>query len=231
MDRILLIENDAATRQTVAACSAALGSALETIVEPDREFDARLREGWALLLLAAALPGTDDLALLHRIRAASRAPVVLLVPPDNEIDGILGLELGADVYLTKPLNPRALLAQMRALLRRAHPEAPGDLPPARLMLGGLELDEQFHVARYAGERLELTLSEFELMRLLAHAGGEAVSRETMSRQLLGREFSPADRSLDVHVSNLRRKLAAAAGQPGHYCIRAVRNVGYALTLR
>jgi DNA-binding response OmpR family regulator len=228
MNRILLVENDAEALHTVARCCATLGAELETVTEANTTL---WQQDWAFVMLSATLPDVDGLTLLRQLRTVSRVPVLLFVTPDNEVDGILGLELGADVYLTKPLNPRRLLAQMRALLRRTHTEAHDLLPPPPLQRGKLKLDEQSHVVCYAEKRLELTASEFELMRMLMRANGEAISREDLSLQLLGRPFQSTDRSLDVHVSNLRRKLAEATQQPDNFCIRAVRGVGYVLTLR
>ncbi len=230
MEHILLIENDPTTQQMITSCCATLDAIVETIPAPAPEINHLWQKDWALLLLATMLPDSDGLSLLRQIRATSRVPVLLLVSPGNEVDGILGLELGADVYLIKPLNPRVLLAQVRALLRRVRTDGYNVLPPPPLKLGEIELDEQLHAVRYAGQQLELTFSEYNLMRLLLRANGKVIARETLSQELLGRSFSPRDRSLDVHVSNLRRKLTALTQQPGSYCIRAERGVGYALTL-
>lgn len=227
----MVIEHDPTTQHIITTCCSTLDAIVETISAPPPEPQNLWQKNWALLLISTILPDTDGLSLLRQIRAASRVPILLLVTQGNEVDAILGLELGADVCLTKPLNPRIVLAQIRALLRRARADAHNVLPPPPLKLGDIEMDEQLHAVRYAGQALELTFSEFNLMRLLLRANGKVITRETLSQELLGRSFSPRDRSLDVHVSNLRRKLTAITRQPGNYCIRAERGVGYALTLR
>jgi two-component system response regulator CpxR len=231
MENILLIESDPTTQALVSDCGATLGATVHHLDAWPTECAAFQQHHWGLLLLAASLPSGDGFTLLRRIRAISRVPILFLVNANNEIDGIVGLELGADVFLTKPLHGRALLAQMRALLRRHQAAADSALPPLPLKVGALELDEQLQIVRYAGQHLELTLSEFKLLRLLLQAHGQVLTREVLSQHLLGRSFAPTDRSLDVHISNLRRKLIAVAQQPGSQCIRSERGVGYALTLR
>ena len=162
-----------------------------------------------MLLLDVMLPGLDGFEVLRRLRAAgSPMNVLLLTARGEDVDRIVGLEIGADDYLPKPFNPRELLARIRAILRRSGnveaPAAAGDL----LIVTGLELDTAARVARCNGTLLDLTDIEFGLLQTLMRSAGEVVAREQLAEAVLGRKFHPFDRSLDMHVSRLRHKLDA-----------------------
>jgi two-component system response regulator CpxR len=172
------------------------------------------------------LPAMQGFEVLRQIRAQSPIPVLMLTARGDDLDRILGLELGADDYLPKPFNPRELAARIRAILRRAKPQ-PSELAPQLpepILLGDLELDNAARVVRRGGEPLNLTTVEFQLLEVLLRAAGQVVTREVLVRDVLGREFSPFDRSIDVHVSNLRKKLGPHPD--GTERIKGVRGFGY-----
>jgi DNA-binding response OmpR family regulator len=164
------------------------------------------------------------------VRAISRAPVLMLTARGDEQDRILGLEMGADDYLPKPFNPRELCARIEAILRRSRPETPAFEPLVtdRLVVDDVSLERAARVVRRAGERIDLTSVEFDLLETFLRSAGRVIARDDMVRSVLRREFSPFDRSIDTHVSNLRRKLGATPD--GLERIKGVRGVGYQYAL-
>jgi two-component system, OmpR family, response regulator CpxR len=168
-------------------------------------------ESFDLVLLDIMLPGINGLESLRRIRAQSSVPVLMLTAKGEDIDRIVGLELGADDYLPKPCNTRELLARIHAVLRRTRGAPPGRGEPARLSVGDVELDMGARVVRRDGQVVELTGVEFDLLALLLREAGQVVSRERLFKEVLGRAAWPDDRSLDMHISNLRKKLGHKIG--------------------
>jgi two-component system response regulator CpxR len=188
-----------------------------------------LEGSYSIMLLDVMLPGLDGFEVLRRLRAAaSPMSVLLLTARGEDVDRIVGLEIGADDYLPKPFNPRELLARIRAILRRSGnteaPVAAGDF----LTVMGLELDTAARVARCNGALLDLTDVEFGLLQMFMRSAGEVVTREQLAEVVLGRKFHPFDRSLDMHVSRLRHKLDAA-GKFGDR-VKTIRGVGYQLAV-
>jgi DNA-binding response OmpR family regulator len=180
-----------------------------------------------VVLLDVMLPGIDGLEVCRRIRATpalAAVPVVMLTARGDDVDRIVGLELGADDYLPKPFNPRELLARIRAVLRRAAgPAAPGG---PRFRAGDLEIDFEGREVTIGGRRRVLTHYEFELLAVLARSAGRVQTREQILDALKGVEYEAFDRSIDVHVSKLRAKLEADPRAPRY--IKTVRGVGYVL---
>jgi two-component system response regulator CpxR len=176
-----------------------------------------------LVVLDVMLPEMSGFDVLRELRTRSRVPVVMLTARGEDVDRIVGLELGADDYLPKPFNPRELAARIRAVLRRAEGGGPG-APPERLQVGDLMLDPGARVAHRGGHELELTGVEFSILEMLLRDAGRVVGRDDLSRRVLGRRPSTFDRSLDVHLSNLRRKLGPRPD--GGDRIKTVRGVGY-----
>jgi DNA-binding response OmpR family regulator len=220
---ILLIDDD---RQ--------LGTMLSDYFAPDRlqlsvcgsgeEGLERLgQERFDLLILDIMLPGQNGLEVLQKIRGASDMPVIMLTARGDDIDRILGLELGADDYLPKPFNPRELVARVKALLRRAQ-RAGSDT--RQLSSGGVELDLRTRRVSVGGKALRLTGTEFEILRCLLETPGTVVNREQLSERALGRRLMPYDRSIDTHISNLRGKLERA--EDAGVTIQNQRGVGYLL---
>jgi two-component system response regulator CpxR len=171
-----------------------------------------------IAVLDVMLPGMDGFSVLRKIREKSRLPVLMLTARGDDIDRIVGLELGADDYLPKPFNPRELAARLRAILRRY--QAPAE-PGARLEVNGVVLDPATREVSVDGRPVDLTTFEFEILHALMRAAGRVLSRDDLMEQLYQRKATPFDRSIDVHVSHLRRKLDC--GRP---LIKTVRQVGY-----
>jgi two-component system response regulator CpxR len=171
------------------------------------------------------MPKIDGLSVLRQLPAISDIPVIMLTAKGEEIDRIIGLELGADDYITKPCNPRELLARINAVIKRtsiaAHIVEQLPLPSSRLYL-----DQQQRLCQIDGVELQLTGTEFDLLLALLRQKGEVVSKSWLSQHVLQRELQPFDRSLDVHVSRLRKKLQPFHDEP----IKAIRGKGYQLVL-
>lgn len=176
-----------------------------------------------LLILDIMLPGMNGLEVLKRVRQKSQVPVIMLTARGDDVDRIIGLEIGADDYLSKPFNPRELVARIKAILRRAH----GPIKmQGKLELGSIELDSRTHRAAVAGNTLSLTGTEFEILKSLLETPGEVVSKEQLSERALGRRLLPYDRSIDTHISNLRGKLERAGNR--NETIQNQRGIGYLL---
>jgi two-component system response regulator CpxR len=191
---------------------------------------------FSIVLLDVMLPGLDGFEVLRRLRTSSQVSVLLLTARGEDIDRIVGLEMGADDYLPKPFNPRELLARVRAILRRsaatqaarAEAKIPGAPGIKHLSVAGIELDSGARTAICNGVELELTNVEFELLGALMESPGQILTREHLCESVLDRRFNPFDRSLDMHVSRLRRKLDDAANLGDQ--IKTIRSVGYQLAL-
>jgi DNA-binding response OmpR family regulator len=183
---------------------------------------------FAIVLLDVMLPGLDGFEVLRRLRTRSRVSVLLLTARGEEIDRIVGLEIGADDYLPKPFNPRELLARIRAILRRSHADQSESPVMKRLAVSGLDLHTGSRKAACNNIELDLTSVEFDLLRALMEAPGQILTREYLSETVLDRTFSPFDRSLDTHVCHLRRKLDEVAKLGDR--IKTIRSVGYQLAV-
>ena len=174
------------------------------------------------------LPGISGFEVLRRIRTGSGVPVLMLTARGDDVDRIVGLEMGADDYLPKPFNPRELVARIRAIQRRVEPRreraADPERAPGRLIVGDVQLDPGARVVLQEGRPVDLTSVEFALLELLLRAAGQVVTREELAKEGLGRRLSPYDRSIDVHVSSLRKKLGHQLGETER--IKTVRGVGY-----
>lgn len=189
----------------------------------DAGLKAALENRYNIVLLDVMLPDLDGFEVLRRLRQQSSVNVLLLTARGDDVDRIVGLELGADDYLPKPFNPRELVARMRAILRRGSRQE-SKSAPKRPMLAGFIIDTNQRTISFGGRHLELTDVEFLLLCKLLERPYEIVSREELVEQILERPFRPLDRSIDMHISRLRRKLEALEGF--HGVIRAIRNSGY-----
>jgi two-component system response regulator CpxR len=189
----------------------------------ERGLDALAAGKFDLLILDIMLPGINGLEVLKQVRQKSQVPVIMLTARGDDIDRIIGLEVGADDYLSKPFNPRELLARIKAILRRSQGVTSNK---GKLALGGIELDTRTHQASVAGNALILTGTEFEILKSLLETPGDVVSKEQLSERALGRRLLPYDRSIDTHISNLRGKLERAGNRDA--TIQNQRGVGYLL---
>jgi two-component system response regulator CpxR len=178
------------------------------------------KPGLDLVVLDVMMPEVNGLDVLKELRRDSRLPVIMLTARGDDMDRILGLELGADDYVPKPCNPRELLARIRAVMRRAHGPAEHGL----IQVDDLDLNQGNRTLRMAGEAVELTSTEFSILLTLLQHRGEVVSKRDLYMSALGREPVPHDRSVDMHVSNLRRKLGTDPA--GENRIETIRGIGY-----
>lgn len=176
------------------------------------------------IVLDVMLPGLQGLEVLRQLRSFCNTPVLMLTARGEDTDRIVGLEMGADDYLPKPCNPRELAARLRAVLRRVQTDGETHVADgSELLVGQTRIDPPARTATQAGTDLQLTGAEFGLLQVLLQQAGKVVDKETLSRQALGRPLAAYDRSIDVHISKLRKKLAA---QGGEGLIASVRGVGY-----
>lgn len=225
MDRVLIIDDDKELCELLAARMVGEGFAIETVHEGNRGLERALSREHSLVVLDLMLPGIGGLDVLRRVREQSQIPVLVLTARGEDMDRILGLEIGADDYLPKPFNPRELIARIRAILRRAVRTTERTHP---LIAGDMRLDPAAREVRMQGRLLSLTSVEFALLEmLLAHAGC-IVTREELSEAVLGRKPGPFDRVIDVHVSNIRKKLG---GSEGVERIKSIRGSGYLFVVR
>ena len=220
--RLFVIDDDAELGELVATYLAGEGFAVDVGSGRTADVDRALTGGYALVVLDVMLPGVNGFDLLRRIRAVSALPVLMLTAKGDALDRVLGLELGADDYLPKPFNPQELAARIRAILRRTAPVSGQPTDP--IVIGDLEVDPGARLVRRHGTPVAVTTVEFDLLEALTRASGVVISRETLVREVLGREFSPFDRSIDTHIYNLRKKIGPHAD--GTERIKGVRGVGY-----
>jgi len=226
--RILVIDDDVELCQLVNRFLMQEGFEMDAVNTGAAGAERALSKSYALVVLDVMMPEVNGFDVLRRIRAQSHIPVLMLTAKGDALDRVLGLEMGADDYLAKPFNPQELVARIRAILRRIKPEADAKSPRTPLVVGDVELDPGARVVRRQGETLNLTSVEFDLLEALLQAPGQVISRETLTREVLGREFSPFDRSIDTHVCNLRKKIGLLP--QGTERIKGVRGIGYVYAL-
>jgi len=225
MTRVLLVDDDVELADMLREYLQQEG--FETTAVHDGESGVReaLSESYGVVVLDVMLPGLNGVEALRRIRARSRVPVLMLTAKGDDVDRIVGLELGADDYVPKPCTPRELVARLRAILRRSDGSAAlGPTGPVRA--GLLTMWPEKRRAEWNGRTLDLTSTEFNLLALLARHAGRVVSRDLLSEEGLGRPLARFDRSIDVHVASLRQKVGHLAD--GRSCIQTVRGQGYQL---
>ncbi len=221
---ILLVDDDPALSELLTEYLAGEGIRTTAAFNGLDGEKAALSGSFDAVILDVMLPGIDGNEVLRRIRKTSNVPVIMLTAKGGDVDRVVGLEMGADDYVPKPYFPRELLARLRAVLRRQ-----GDVKPSQrtsLALGGLELSSGKREALWNGSSFDLTTSEFDLLEQLMLGGENVSTKEALSLKVLGRAREAYDRSVDVHVSNLRKKLAACS--LGLIEIETIRSVGYRL---
>lgn len=218
-DTILVVEDEAELSSIIADYVVAAGYAVEVLADGQEALTRVRRSLPDLIVLDIMLPGMDGLALCRAVRTVSDVPIIFVTARVEEIDRLLGLEIGADDYLCKPFSPRELVGRIKAVLRRRPGESPVVAP-------FLEVDEAMRRVVVRGHALALTPTEFDLLAALARRPGTVFSRARLLDLARGDQLDIADRSIDSHVKNLRRKLAEAA--PGSDPIQSVYGVGYRL---
>jgi DNA-binding response OmpR family regulator len=215
MENILVIDDDVEMCGMLAEYLQSEGLHVETVHNGEQGLKRASSGEHSLIVLDIMLPRINGIELLRRLRAESNVRII-------------GFEVGADDYVPKPFSARELLARIRAILRRPETGPTSkSRAPSRIVLGDVEMDKGAHTVRRAGLDVELTALEFSLLELLLRTAGNVVTRELVATTVLGRQFSPFDRSIDVHVSKLRRKLGPQSS--GGERIKSIRSVGYIYT--
>ena len=223
MPRVLVIDDDRELTAMLVDYLTPEGFVVDTVHTGEDGLTQALATEYGLIILDVMLPQLNGLEVLRRLRAQSQCPVIMLTARGQEVDRIVGLEVGADDYLAKPFSARELLARMHAVLRRTRP--PSSTPPGDVLaVGDVIMDVRARTVRRAGELVDLTSLEFDVLKVLLSVAGEVVSREDLFRKALQRDYSVFDRSIDNHVSSLRKKLGAMVGETDR--IKSVRNAGY-----
>lgn len=208
MPKVLMIDDDVELTKLVAEYLALDGFSFEAVHDGKEGLLRATHANFDLLLLDVMLPNLDGLSVLKALRDGPYCPVLMLTARGDDIDRILGLELGADDYLAKPFNPRELVARIKAILRRIE-LAQHETPSYHHLLefNGVQLNTQNRQVQCNEQLVSLTATEFQLLEQLMRRAGEIVSKDELSRLVLGRRLQQYDRSLDMHISNIRKKLA------------------------
>lgn len=227
MDRLLVVDDDTELCLLVTRYLEAEGFQVDSVNDGQEGIERALSGDYSLVVLDVMLPGVNGFDVLRRIRAESPIPVIMLSARAEDVERIVGLEIGADDYLGKPFNPHELVARIRAVSRRSRPDREREPESVRhpvLKVGDIELNRNAWKVMRNGRPVVLTTLEFNLLEMLLRAAGQVLPREELVQTLLEREFDPFDRSIDMHVSNLRKKLGRHVN--GVERIKSVRGVGY-----
>jgi two-component system response regulator CpxR len=230
MHHILLIDDDVELGELLTEYLTSEGFFVEAVPTGEEGLRKALSGPYDLIILDVMLPGLNGFEVLKQLRTTTSIPVLMLTARGEEVDRIVGLELGADDYLPKPFHSRELVARIRAVLRRSRKALylPPFPSPQRLVLGDLVMDLGTLEVFRQGKAVDLTAVEFKLLELLVRKAGQVISREELCTAVLGRPLAPYDRSIDVHVSKLRKKLGRE--REGVERIKSIRNAGYLYVL-
>jgi len=224
MNRLLIADDDQELCQLLCDYLTQEGFSVD-MVHDGQSALAKIRQGeFDLLILDVMMPQKNGFEALSELRHFSPLPVIMLTAKGEKIDRIVGLEMGADDYLAKPCDPRELVARIRAVMRRVQPTPAVANSGDSLCIDGLILDSAKRLVTLDGEALDFTSTEFEMLKLLMLNAGNLVTRETLSESCLGKRLQPFDRSIDMHLSNIRRKLGDFA--LGKERIKTIRGSGY-----
>ncbi|MEJ7624329.1 MAG: response regulator [Pyrinomonadaceae bacterium] len=227
MDKVLIIDDDEELCELVSEYLTVEGFEISCINDGEAGLQHALTGDYDMAILDVMLPKMNGFDVLRKLRETSRLPVIMLTARGDDMERIVGLEIGADDYLPKPFNPRELAARLRAILRRAG-QGETDEGNEKLDVDGVQLSPSSRVAMRDGEDLNLTSVEFGLLHELLRHAGHIIKKEDLSEAVLERRLSPYDRSLDMHISNLRKKLGTRVD--GTDRIKTIRSVGYIYTV-
>ncbi len=225
--RILLVEDDAPLASMVADFLTSNGFEVAIEGRGDTSVNRIVEENPDIVILDVNLPGLDGLTVCREVRPKYAGAIIMLTARGEEVDEVLGLEVGADDYMAKPVRPRALLARLRTHLRRVTPD-PADEPSQPIQVGSLVVDASRRSVELDGVELDLTTAEFELLHFLAENAGRALSRNDIYQHIHGMKFDGLDRSIDLRISRLRKKVGDDPAKPKR--IKSVRGVGYILAV-
>jgi DNA-binding response OmpR family regulator len=229
MSRVLVVDDDIEMCELLTDYLGPEGFEVSSAYDGEQGLQKAVSQAvkYDLIVLDVMLPGMNGFEVLQRLRSQIDTPVIMLTARGEDIDRIIGLEMGADDYLAKPFNPRELIARARAVLRRTkdrHDKQGAPPAPETIHVGDIELDTGTRVVHRNGKPVELTSVEFGLLEMLLRAAGQIVTREQLAESVLGRVLTPYDRSVDVHLSSLRKKLGHKFGEIER--IKTVRGMGY-----
>lgn len=227
MNKILIIDDDEELCELVSEYLGVEGFEIDAANDGESGLARALSGEYDLAILDVMLPKMNGFDVLRNLRAESKLPVIMLTARGDDMERIVGLEIGADDYLPKPFNPRELAARLRAILRRSAVDEASDASE-KLDIDGVQISASARQATRDGEELNLTSVEFELLHELLKDAGKIVKKEDLSERVLERKLSPYDRSLDMHISNLRKKLGQRSD--GSDRIKTIRSVGYIYTI-
>lgn len=229
MNKVLIIDDDEELCDLVSEYLSVEGFETEAVHDGETGLKRALTGEYGLAILDVMLPKMNGFEVLRSLRAGSKMPVLMLTARGDDMERIVGLEIGADDYLPKPFNPRELVARLRAILRRVHStDEEAHALPEKLQVDDLEVSIPSRSARIDGLELNLTSVEFDLLTVLLEQAGKIVKKDDLSERVLERKLSPFDRSLDMHISNLRKKLGNR--HDGGERIKTIRSVGYIYTV-
>jgi two-component system response regulator CpxR len=227
MNRLLVIDDDIELCELLTDYLGPEGFTVEAVHDSQKGIERALSEEHDFVVLDVMLPGMSGFDVLRAVRKSSGIPVLMLTARGEDVDRIVGLEMGADDYLPKPFNPRELVARIRAIQRRGEQKQDTEAKAVHarhLTVGDVEINPGTRTVRRQGKTVELTAAEFDLLYILMKSAGEVVPRRDLVSKVLGRGLDPFDRSIDVHVSSLRKKLGHKIH--GMERIRTVRGIGY-----
>ena len=225
--RVLLVDDDRELCQMLTEYLAAEHFVVKSVHDGGDALAELKLHSFEILILDVMLPSVGGFDVLRALGASHETPILMLTARGEDVDRIVGLELGADDYLSKPFNPRELVARIRAILRRVSSRATRGGVPDELKLGPILLNTGTHQVRVADQLVPVTGAELRVLELLMRSAGQVISRDALTEQALGRKLVPYDRSIDTHISNLRRKLDLEVGKNPE--IKNVRGSGYTLT--
>lgn len=226
MEHILIIDDDKDLCDLLGDYLTPEGFSVEAVYTGLEGVERALSGQYSLVVLDVMLPGLNGFEVLRRIRTVSGISVLMLTARGEDVDRIVGLEIGADDYLPKPFNPRELVARIRAILRRAEarPQPLPTVEAGKIVVGDIELIPGSRTLLRDGRKVELTTVEFAILETLLRQAGQVVSRDDLVKQALGRNLNAYDRSVDVHVSSLRKKLGQR--EDNFERIKTIRSIGY-----
>ena len=228
MNKILIIDDDEELCELVSEYLTVEGFTIETVNDGESGLKMALTGDYDMAILDVMLPKMNGFDVLRNLRLESKLPVIMLTARGDDMERIVGLEIGADDYLPKPFNPRELAARLRAILRRTETILDDSDSNEKLDIDGIQISAASRVATCDGEELNLTSVEFELLSELLREAGKIVRKEDLSERVLERKLSPFDRSLDMHISNLRKKIGTRSDNSDR--IKTIRSVGYIYTV-
>jgi len=225
--RVLLVDDDRELCQMLSEYLSAEHFEVKSVHDGGDALAELEANDFEILILDVMLPSVSGFDVLRKLGATHDTPILMLTARGDDVDRIVGLELGADDYLSKPFNPRELVARVRAILRRASNRPVRSGAADEIIVGPIVLNTGMHQVRVADRAIALTGAEFRVLEILMRSAGQVISRDSMTEQALGRKLVPYDRSIDTHISNLRRKLELETGKNPE--IKNVRGSGYTLT--